>query len=141
MWQEHCSALQLDPFLPVSAVVADFLHAHSKGSLGSAVHWWKGVSWVCRHAGLAHLLDNIDKAVFLACHGQDTGLIGAIPSPTIGGKHFQVADAFLTVPQREPTKVVLKDALMESHTFGLGKVLPGERAGAQWRYEAVTELL
>ena len=52
-----------------------------------------------------------------------------------------VADAFLTVPQREPTKVVLKDALMQSLTFGLGKVLPGQRAGAQWWYEAITDLL
>ena len=29
-------------------------------------------------------------------------------------------------------QLVLKDALMESLTFGLGKVLPGQRAGAQW---------
>ena len=49
----QCWALQIDPFVPVSAVVADFLHAHSKGSLGSAVHWWKGLRWVsldCIHA-------------------------------------------------------------------------------------------
>ena len=59
VWQEHCQALQIDPFVPVAAVVADFLHAHSKGSLGSAVHWRKGLSWVCRHAGLPHLLDCI----------------------------------------------------------------------------------
>ncbi len=28
VWQEHCAVSQLDPFLPASAVVADFLHAH-----------------------------------------------------------------------------------------------------------------
>ena len=66
VWVEHCSALQIDPFLPVSAVAADFLHAHSKGSLGSAVHWWKGLSWVCRHAGLAHLLDCIQAPMVKA---------------------------------------------------------------------------
>ena len=56
VWQEHCLTLQIDPFWSGSAVVADFLHAHSKGSLGSAAHWWKGLSWVCRHAGLSHLM-------------------------------------------------------------------------------------
>ena len=57
VWQEHCKTLQVNPCEPASVIVADILHAHSKGSLGSEVHWWKGLSWVCRHAGLPHLLD------------------------------------------------------------------------------------
>ena len=52
-----------------------------------------------------------------------------------------VADAFLTVPQKEPTKVVLRDACGSSTVYGLGKVLPGKRAGSQLCYEAITELL
>ena len=64
--QEHCNALYIDPFLPVSAAIADFLHAHSKGLLGSAVHWWKGLSWVGRHAGLSQLLDCIQAPMVKA---------------------------------------------------------------------------
>ena len=40
--------------------------------------------------------ENVDKAAFLACHDKDTGLIGAIPSPTKGGKHFQFLVTELT---------------------------------------------
>ena len=40
--------------------------------------------------------ENVDKAVLLACHDKDTGLIGAIPSPAKGGKHFQFLVTELT---------------------------------------------
>ena len=51
MWNDHSISRQVNPFRS-SAVVAAFLHVHSKGSLGSAVYWWKGLSWVARYAGL-----------------------------------------------------------------------------------------
>jgi len=41
---------------------------------------------------------------------------------------IDVADAFLTVKQREKTKVSLVDAIGASTTCQLGKVLPGQRA-------------
>ena len=50
---------------------------------------------------------------------------------------IDVADAFLTVKQREKTKVTLLD----SGIFELGKVLPGQRAGSQWWYEDLTSVL
>ena len=40
--------------------------------------------------------DSCDKITFLACHDRDTGLIGAIPSPSKGGKHFQFLVTDLT---------------------------------------------
>ena len=49
---------------------------------------------------------------------------------------IDVADAFLTVKQREKTKVTL-----DSGVFELGKVLPGQRAGSQWWYEDLTSVL
>ena len=49
---------------------------------------------------------------------------------------IDVADAFLTVRQRERTKVTL-----DSGVFELGKVLPGQRAGSQWWYEDLTSVL
>ena len=39
---------------------------------------------------------------------------------------------FLTVKQREKTKVSLVDVIGVSTTFQLGKVLPGLRAGSHW---------
>ena len=66
VWQEHCLELHIDPFLPASAAVFDFLHAHSKGSLGSAVQWWKGLSWVGRHAGLSQHLNCIQAPMVKA---------------------------------------------------------------------------
>ena len=54
---------------------------------------------------------------------------------------IDIADAYPTVTQKEPTKVVLRDASGSSTVFGLGKVLPGQRAGAQLWYESITELL
>ena len=54
---------------------------------------------------------------------------------------IDVADAFLTVKQREKTKVSLVDAVGVSTTFQLGKVLPGQRAGSQWWYEDLTGVL
>ena len=49
---------------------------------------------------------------------------------------IDVADALLTVKQREKTKVTL-----DSGVFELGKVLPGQRAGSQWWYEDLTSVL
>ena len=54
---------------------------------------------------------------------------------------IDIGDAFLTVTQREPTVVTAVDSLNKSTTFALGKVLPGQRAGSQWWYESITELL
>ena len=50
IWHDHLASLQLNPFQPTSTAMADFLHVHSKGSLGSAVHGWKGLK-----VGLADL--------------------------------------------------------------------------------------
>ena len=54
---------------------------------------------------------------------------------------IDVADAFLTVKQRDKTKVSLVDAVGITTTFQLGKVLPGQRAGSQWWYEDLTGVL
>ncbi len=52
-----------------------------------------------------------------------------------------IADAFLTVRQREATLVSLTNATGEKCSFNLGKVLPGQRAGSQWWYEDITHVL
>ncbi len=54
---------------------------------------------------------------------------------------IDVADAFLTVGQRERTKVSLVNAVGTTTVFQLGKVLPGQRAGSQWWYEDLTGVL
>ena len=52
-----------------------------------------------------------------------------------------VADAFLTVEQREKAKVSLVNAVGTTTFFQLGKVLPGQRAGSQWWCEDLTGVL
>ena len=54
---------------------------------------------------------------------------------------IDVADAFLTVKQREKTKVSLSDIAAVFTTYQLGNVLPGQRAGSQWWYEDLTGVL
>ena len=54
---------------------------------------------------------------------------------------LDVADAFLTVKQREPTLVSLASSQGCKVNFNLGKVLPGQRAGSQWWYEDITSVL
>lgn len=54
---------------------------------------------------------------------------------------IDVGDAFLTVPQREPTVATAVDSMGVGKTYALGKVLPGQRAGSQWWYESITSLL
>ena len=54
---------------------------------------------------------------------------------------IDIADAFLTVKQREATLVSLTNATGEKCSFNLGKVLPGQRAGSQWWYEDITHVL
>ena len=43
---------------------------------------------------------------------------------------LDVADAFLTVCQRQPTLVTCEDATGGSRLYALGKVLPGQRDGS-----------
>ena len=54
---------------------------------------------------------------------------------------LDVADAFLTVPQRTPTVVTCTTASGQSWEYALGKVLPGQRDGGQLWCESITELL
>ena len=54
---------------------------------------------------------------------------------------IDIADAFLTVKQREATLVSLTNATGERCSFNLGKVLPGQRAGSQWWYEDIAHVL
>ncbi len=54
---------------------------------------------------------------------------------------IDIADAFLTVRQREATLVSLTNATGEKCSFNLGKALPGQRAGSQWWYEGITHVL
>ena len=45
---------------------------------------------------LQEVLRMLTRQHFFSCHDKDTGLIGAIPSPTKGGKHFQFLVTELT---------------------------------------------
>ena len=52
-----------------------------------------------------------------------------------------VQDAFLTVKQRDPTMIVVKDAVGNEQPYALGRVLPGQRAGSQLWNEDITNHL
>ena len=54
---------------------------------------------------------------------------------------IDIADAFLMVPQKEPTQVTCELATGEKMDFMLGKVLPGQRNGSQMWREAFSGFL
>ena len=63
VWQSHAGLCSCSSFDPAATVLADFLHHHSKGSLGSALHWWKGLHWVAKHAGFDGLCATLQSPV------------------------------------------------------------------------------
>ena len=54
---------------------------------------------------------------------------------------LDVKDAFLTVQQEVPTRVVLKDAAGNSVTHSLGRVLPGQRDGSLLWYKDLAKFV
>ena len=54
---------------------------------------------------------------------------------------IDVADAFLTVDQKEATLVTACDSMGNKTEYSLGKVLPGQRAGSQLWYESFSSML
>ena len=54
---------------------------------------------------------------------------------------LDVKDAFLTVRQAVPTRVVLMDAAGNSVTYSLGRVLPGQRDGSLLWYEDLAKFV
>ena len=52
-----------------------------------------------------------------------------------------VQDAFVTVKQRDPTMIDVKDAVGNEQPYALGRVLTGQRAGSQLWNEGITNHL
>ena len=62
---------------------ADITHTHTEHATVSF-----DFGFATRTATMEAEAGEASKVVFLACHDKHTGLIGAIPSPDKGGKHF-----------------------------------------------------
>ena len=54
-WSVFAFENHTSPYQPPAAALADFLHLHSEGALGSALRWRKGLVWVAKYAGFDRL--------------------------------------------------------------------------------------
>ena len=62
-WFDFASNLDACPFRPATVLLADFLAEHAHGPLQVATAYFKGLSWMARHAQLPDLLAALQSSV------------------------------------------------------------------------------
>lgn len=62
-WFDFASNLDASPFQPATVLLADFLAEHAHGPLQVATAYYKGLSWMARHAQLPDLMDALQSPV------------------------------------------------------------------------------